>query len=171
MERKHYTRDEVGKLTSNPKASKAVEDYLKSHGDKIISYDMGPYGEYIKATAKVSVWSELLNANFRQFEITYDYFENVVMEAPKKMIRALSYSLPDFLVDHVECVRNTVQLLPRRTLQPKADLSDPLEMVTKSSLRKKNKKALSHKDCPVGTSMVIQFPLNQNQGLILLELS
>lgn len=112
---------------------------------------MGPYGEYIKATAKVSVWAELLNANFRQFEITYDYFENVVMEAPKKMIRALSYSLPTFLVDHVECVRNTVQILPRRTLQPKADMSDPLELVTKSNLRKKNKKSLSDSDCPVGT--------------------
>lgn len=153
MERKHYTREEVGELTSNPKASKAVEDFLKSHGDKIISYDMGPYGEYIKATAKVSVWSELLNANFRQFEITYDYFENVVMEAPKKLVRALSYSLPTFLVDHVECVRNTVQILPRRTLQPKADMSDPLEVVTKSSLRKQHKKKLSDTDCPVGTFM------------------
>ena len=99
---------------------------MKSHSDKIIKYDMGPYGEYIRATATVGTWSELLNANFRSFEVTYDYFENVVMEAPKKLVRALSYSLPMFLVEHVEVVRNTVQILPRRTLVPKP-YNDPLE--------------------------------------------
>lgn len=163
MERPHYTRDEVGKLTSNPTASKAVEDFLKSHGDKIIHYDMGPYGEYIKATAKISDWSSILNANFRSFEISYDYFENAVMETPKKLVRALSYSLPTFLVEHVETVRNTVQILPRRTLIPKASLDDPLEMVQSeksTNLREgkskhhnhaKSKSAENQSECPTGT--------------------
>ena len=35
-------------ITANPEASAAVENLLKLQGDKIISYDMGPYGEYIK---------------------------------------------------------------------------------------------------------------------------
>ena len=158
MERPHYTRDEVGKLTSNPTATSAVENFLKAHGDRIIKYDLGPYGEYIRATATVETWSELLNANFRSFEISYDYFENVVMEAPKKLIRALSYSLPTFLVEHVEVVRNTVQILPRRTLVPKP-YDDPLEYVGEDSEGQTNLRSSKHaqkkkngqSDCPVGT--------------------
>ena len=53
-----------------------IEEFLQGQGDSIVSYDMGPYGEYIRATAKVSVWSELLNAEFRVFQVTYDEFEN-----------------------------------------------------------------------------------------------
>ena len=54
MKRKHYTRDEVAEITANPEASEAVERFLKKQGNGVISYDMGPYGEYIRAKAKAS---------------------------------------------------------------------------------------------------------------------
>jgi len=89
MSRPHYTIEEVADLTANPEASDAVEKFLKDQGDKIQSYDMGPFGEYIRATAKISVWSELFNADFREFELNYDAFDDSLMEAPKRLTEIL----------------------------------------------------------------------------------
>lgn len=135
MERPFYSKDEVAKLTANPDASAAVESFLKAQGNDIKSYDMGPYGEYIKATAPVSVWSKLLNANFREFVVFFDEFDNVLNEPTKRLIRALEYSLPNFLVEHVEVVRNTVQVLPRRTLRPMS--YEPLDFTELKSAKDK----------------------------------
>ena len=157
--RPHYTRDEVAEITSNPEASEAVESFLQAQGENVISYDMGPYGEYIRATAKISVWSELLNADFRIFRVTYDEFENAMKESPRRLIRALSYSLPIYLASHVETVRNTVEILPRRSLiyhNPSEILIPPSNLKAKHD-KKKNKKMkeskhhfLADDDCPDG---------------------
>merc|ERR1719353_1814253 len=182
MKRPHYSRDQVAEITSNPEASAAVEEFLQGQGDSIVSYDMGPYGEYIRATAKVSVWSELLNAEFRVFQVTYDEFENAMKEAPKRLIRALSYSLPMHLASHVEAVRNTVEILPRRSLiyhNPNEILIPPtnMEAMTKKHKSKNsNRKMLADDACPDGqfksmhtgqckTDVVVPETLNMAYGI------
>jgi hypothetical protein len=122
MSRKHYTRDEVASITANPEGTAAVVDFMESHRTMIHTYDTGPHGEYIRAKATLGTWKEILQADFREFDIFQDVISPDGLTKDTKLIntvnRALSYSLPRFLADHVETVHNTVQILPRRSLSP-----------------------------------------------------
>jgi subtilase family serine protease len=127
---------------------------------------MGPYGEYIRATAKVSVWSELLNANFREFVVFYDEFENAMAEPTKRILRALEYSLPNFLVEHVEVVRNTIQVLPRRSLQPMS--YEPVEFSSLKAQKQKEfpaTKTKSKSTAQHGKSKVHQRDKDNDDGV------
>lgn len=115
MKRKYLTREEVASLTANPNGAEAVEEFLKSHGNKISWYDMGPTGEYVRARATIATWNEILQADFREFEVLLDSDDRLESQ---KLHRTVSYFLPRYVADHIETVHNTVQILPRRTSYP-----------------------------------------------------
>lgn len=96
---RHLTRDEVGELTSSPESTIAVHDYLRRIGASIV-YET-PFGEYIRATAPVSIWETEFATEFYEFELK---------ERPGLVLhRAHSYSLPQQLSEHVLSVLNTVE--------------------------------------------------------------
>ena len=66
-----------------------------------------------------------------------------------RLIRALSYSLPMSLAEHVEIVRNTCEILPRRGLLPAPIPDQALHKITKIDTRRlseeeKNKQEKDH---------------------------
>lgn len=96
----HLSRTEVVKLSSSPGSSQTVIQYLNEHG--ILSTSASKYGDYIFADALISQWEELFSAEF--FELEHKTKPGV------KFVRSLQYSLPEFLLEHVDAVLNTVQL-------------------------------------------------------------
>jgi tripeptidyl-peptidase-1 len=97
------SRHEVAALTSNKPSAEALTNFLLSHGATITR--QSKHGEYISARAKVGVWENLFATKFFEFQ-----HENA---KTKPVVRALEYSLPVELAEHVEGVFNTVQLPPR----------------------------------------------------------
>jgi tripeptidyl-peptidase-1 len=70
------------------------------------------YNEYVSAVATISTWEILFNTTFHSFEHT---IIDEVLNVEKTVVyyRALSYSLPNSLIDHVSAVFNTVQFPDR----------------------------------------------------------
>lgn len=65
---KWLTNDEISEMTANPDGAKAVLDWLNS-------FNLTPTWEsknldYLKVTASIAVWEELLNTEFHTFEDT-----------------------------------------------------------------------------------------------------
>jgi tripeptidyl-peptidase-1 len=109
---KFLNRKEVAELTSNTVAADAVTSFLLKNGLTITKKT--PYGEYITARGKVSQWETLFNTEFYEFQH---------MDANKKpVLRALEYSLPIELTEHVNTVFNTVHLPLRSSPQAKKSL-------------------------------------------------
>lgn len=116
--RPHYSREEVAALTANPEASAAVMSFLSNaNKDGNIVIDTGPYGEHIKATAPVHLWSSLLKTQFRNIQVapieTSSSSSSIPRDpslAPKNVVRALEYSLPETLVSQLEDVHGTIQI-------------------------------------------------------------
>jgi tripeptidyl-peptidase-1 len=102
------SREEVATLTANSKATEFVTNYLIAHGVTITRKT--PHGEYIKARARVGTWENLLATQFFEFR----------PENPQKksVLRALEYSLPVELTEHVQGVFNTVHF--PNVIAPKA---------------------------------------------------
>ena len=106
---KFLNREQVKDLTANPVSTDFVVQFLKQNNvENVIP---SSYGEYIKATAPVSVWEKLFATTFYTF--------NHVDSSIRPVVRALEYSLPLVLVGHVAAVFNTVQLPPRLAPKPK----------------------------------------------------
>ena len=109
-ERPHYTREEVAAVTANPEGTAAIVRFLRERGGaRLISIEPGNYGEHISATAPVSVWSEILRAEFKVVEAR-DGRDPV--NTARRVIRAVNYSLPAEVATHVDFVRNIVHVLP-----------------------------------------------------------
>lgn len=93
-------REQVRDLTANPVSTDFVVSFLSSQG--VDTVKASPYGEYIRASAKVAVWERLFATTF----YTFKHVDNSV----SPVFRATEYSLPLILVDHVFAVFNTVHL-------------------------------------------------------------
>lgn len=100
---KYLTRKQVADLTANPEATATLQNFLKEHGATVVKTT--PYGEYITAVAPVATWGKLFATTFYNFQ-----HEN---QATQPVIRAVHYSIPKDIAEHVETVFNTVQLPPR----------------------------------------------------------
>lgn len=101
------TFEEVGEMTSNVPAATAVKAWLSDSGATVTW--ASAHQDYIKATATIEVWENLLNANF------YYYHDESVKNKsgkPKVFIRSQEYSIPQSLEEHIECIFNTVQAPP-----------------------------------------------------------
>ena len=97
--RRHLNRDQINEISGNPNATQSVLKYLDSIGAKIKK--KSKYGEYIHATASVSLWENSFSTSFFEFQHR---------ESKKKYIRSLHYSLPEELSNHISAVFNTVQI-------------------------------------------------------------
>lgn len=101
------TFEEVGAMTSNVPAANAVKAWLAESGASVTW--VSAHQDYIKATATVGVWENLLSASFYY----YHDVSNLKKDAdPKIFIRSKEYSIPDSLDEHIECIFNTVQAPP-----------------------------------------------------------
>lgn len=106
---RHWTREQVADLTSNPEGTATVLSFLAAAGATVVSESL--YGEYITASAPIALWEDL-------FDTTFHVFTHIRRDGSrKKVVRAEKYSIPATLIPHVVAVFNTVQL-PMRSRQP-----------------------------------------------------
>ncbi len=96
---KHLKKHEVVAMTSNRASSKHISEFLQAEGVRVVKHSK--YHDYITAEASVEKWESLFAAEFFEFEQAAD--------PSVKVVRALDYSLPEHLSDHVTAVFNTVQ--------------------------------------------------------------
>ena len=94
---KHMSREEIEGYTGSRSTSRHVIDFLQSRGLQIDQ--TAELGEYIFVTGKVGDWEEMLETEFHHFQ-----------HEEKLIIRALEYSLPHELKEHVHAVFNTVHV-------------------------------------------------------------
>lgn len=100
------TFEEVGVLTSNEPAAKAINAWLAESGVTVTWESI--HHDYIKATTSIEVWENLLDASFH-----YYHDESVINNGnPRVYMRSQEYSIPDTLAEHIECIFNTVQAPP-----------------------------------------------------------
>ena len=99
---RHWTRDRIVELTSNPESHHAVISYLQRNGIAFISETAG--GEYVTASASVAVWERIFNTEFFIFHQLHSDGQ------VEKLIRAERYWIPIELDSHVESVFKTIQM-------------------------------------------------------------
>ena len=100
---KHFDFAAIGELTANRAATAAVESYLRETGAKILRTT--PHGEYVRATAPLAVWNELLAADFKTFQH---------VESGRTVARTRDYTVPAEIAAHVAFVGYTTELPPSR---------------------------------------------------------
>ena len=111
----HMTSEKIADLASNPNSRNKIVEYLKMAGASVVGESL--YGEYITASASVSVWEHMLNTEFYTYAVLPADREEVKYrieddESVKHYIRTDRYSVPTSLDEHVESVTNTIQLPP-----------------------------------------------------------
>jgi tripeptidyl-peptidase I len=98
----HLSKDEVNELTSNPEAHATVTSYLHASGVSVVSETLN--GEYITASAPISIWERFFNTVFYTFHQTH------LDGDTHTVVRAEEYSIPRELDVHVEGVMNTIEI-------------------------------------------------------------
>lgn len=99
------SHNEVTRMTSNPEATNAVKDYFFKFvpGVRIVNESLR--GDYLRVEAPVSSLENLLST-------TFYHWEDMSSAAPKKFIRAKTYSLPTSISNHVAAIFEVVQPPP-----------------------------------------------------------
>ena len=100
---KHRSRDEIEAIASNPASRNYLLQFLQNFGATIVSESL--FGEYVTAKAPVSLWEKFFKTEFYIFHQTSEGSENVV-----EIVRALMYSVPATLHEHIASVFQTVQM-------------------------------------------------------------
>ena len=104
MYQKWLTFEELGAMTSNEPGAKAVETWLLDQ-NITVSWKSA-HSDYLKASASVNQWDDLLVANF------YNWEDSSAGDLITNHILTEEYSLPDFLIPHLTAVFNTCQTPP-----------------------------------------------------------
>ena len=107
----HMTARAVTDLTSNPEGRDSVVEYLHATGATVVAETLG--GEYITATAPITVWEKMFDCEFYMFHQTQ---ENEIIN---KVVRTESYSIPVLLNNHVESVFNTIEMPHENAIKTK----------------------------------------------------
>lgn len=94
-------------MTSNVEGAKAVEEWLAENNIQVSWKSV--HSDYIRATAKISQWEQMLNTKFFQYE---DKSRVKSSQKNRVMHRAVEYSLPEHVAPHLHTVFNTVQVPP-----------------------------------------------------------
>jgi subtilase family serine protease len=100
-----FSLDEVRSLTMNNEATNKVLEWLLQRGAKITW--SSKYGEYIRASAPISVWESAMSTKFFTFHDSQSH-----PMGPRIVHRAEQYSLPEELAAHVHAVFGTCQSPP-----------------------------------------------------------
>ena len=107
----HMTARAVTDLTSNPEGRDSVVEYLHATGATVVAETLG--GEYITATAPITVWEKMFDCEFYMF---HQIQENEIIN---KVVRTESYSIPVLLNNHVESVFNTIEMPHENAIKTK----------------------------------------------------
>ena len=100
--------DEIGSLVRNTASAEAVRNWLMLC-DVDITW-VSRHSTYIKAVATIGEWEKMLDTIFYEWE---DVSKRGSFTKKDRIIhRALSFSLPTYIKDHVSAVFNTVQTPP-----------------------------------------------------------
>jgi len=100
--------DEIGSLVRNTVSAEAVRNWLMLC-DVDITW-VSRHSTYIKAVATIGDWEKMLDTVFYEWD---DVSKRGSFTKKDRMIhRALSFSLPIYIKDHVSAVFNTVQTPP-----------------------------------------------------------
>lgn len=96
--------DEIGRLIDTKASHKAVMKWLKNIPGVVVT-ESTPRKEYIKARAAISVWEQVLDAEYHVYQ---DHSQ------PSKPFYHVAerYSIPDDLSAHIHTVFNTIQIPP-----------------------------------------------------------
>ena len=108
---RHWSREEVANLTSNPDACESVTKYLIEQRATIISTTK--YGDEITARAPISMWEKMFQTRFYTYSYSLDGAQGNDSSSRsnrKDFVRTAKYYLPGCLDEHVESVFNTVQM-------------------------------------------------------------
>jgi len=100
--------EQVHDLSSNIEGSRAVLEWLSVH-DVQVTWQ-STHQEYIKATATIATWENVLSASF--YEWTDQSQKAELSHKEKTIHRAEHYSLPTSVDKHISGVFNTVQVPP-----------------------------------------------------------
>ena len=127
----HYlSRTEVAGLTSNPESNQVVIKYLQNLG--LSSVKGTKHGDYVTATAPLSLWEEVLETVF--FRVAQVNGGDNTQTA----IRCLQYTMPSSLHTHVLTILNTVQtpdFKNRRSYRPLVQGKESISMETMTALK------------------------------------
>ena len=139
----HWSDDQVATLTSNPTSRSALVSYLHTVGASVRTESL--HGDFITATAPVSIWESMFNTEFYTFHHTRR--DNEV----RKIVSAERYSIPVELDEHVdgvfyvidvpiESTRGKLKLtpVPEESLKTMSNFGNNYNlpnMITPSSLR------------------------------------
>ena len=126
----HMSHAAVANLTSNPQGRETVLEYLHATGATVVAETLS--GEYITATAPITVWEEMFKCEFYMFHQTQ---ENDII---RKVVRTESYSIPAVLNNHVDSVFNTVEMPHENVIKVR------LEEVKVTPEDEKSAQALAH---------------------------
>ena len=96
--------DEVGDFIRNDAAVSAVEQWLQENGAKVTWKTVR--SEYIKAVAPLSIWEQMLDTQFYEWEDTSD------PRRAQSYHLAEHYSIPHNLHQHIYAILNTAQSPP-----------------------------------------------------------
>ena len=96
---KYLNSSEIASISSNPDSIAIVYDYFAKKNIKIVSQKL--YGEFITTEASISTWENLFESEFHLYKHINNQHSSVY--------RALSYTLPDELSDHITSI---LQILP-----------------------------------------------------------
>lgn len=96
---KHLTREEVVAMTADPSKAKMVIEHFVKKGAKLVKKTA--HGEYITLRAPIGLWEETFTAHFEEMEL----------EAGRRQVRSLEFSIPEELFDHIAYVSNILQVI------------------------------------------------------------
>lgn len=95
----HWTRQQVADLTSNPSSTAALISYLKLQ-PKVTITSQDRWGDYVTASAPISVWQDLLATQFFNFSNP--------QTSSADLVRTDGYTLPSALVGHVAYIFHAI---------------------------------------------------------------
>jgi tripeptidyl-peptidase-1 len=102
----HWTADQVRDFTIHPQIRENLKNGLTSFHSSIQITHETIHGEFIFATAPVSVWEEFFNCQFYNFQVQEHSKHGA---EPLVVVRTMEYSLPSHFLELTEAVFNTVQ--------------------------------------------------------------
>jgi tripeptidyl-peptidase I len=113
---KHLTKDQVEELVRPASESvKMVENWLIAHGLDINSPECAmqksPAGDWVNLNVPVRLAEQMLNTEYNVYQHKRD--------ASNRVVRALSYSLPRSLHDHVDVITPTTMFGTMRSMRSK----------------------------------------------------
>lgn len=101
----HLSKFEIDEMTSNVESRSILESYLAKSGALVTSETLR--GEYVTASAAISVWEKMFDTEF------YTFHQTQQDGRINKIVRAEKYSIPKDLEPHIESVFNTIQITPQ----------------------------------------------------------